>query len=110
MLRDCAHIQESDAEWKNKKNKRSGRPDDNFMLVFTVKHEAGALAEAINIIGKYGYNMRGLHSRPMKELMWQYYFYMEAEGDIRSKEGEAMLAELATVCDKLKLVGSYAVR
>ena len=26
MLRDCAHIQESDAEWKNKKNKRSGKP------------------------------------------------------------------------------------
>ena len=91
-------------------NKRAGRPDDNFMLVFTVKNEAGALAEAINIIGKYGYNMRGLHSRPMKELMWQYYFYMEAEGDIRSANGEAMMEELATVCDKLKLVGSYAVR
>jgi prephenate dehydratase len=80
------------------------------MLVFTVKHEAGALAEAINIIGKYGYNMRGLHSRPMKELMWQYYFYLEAEGDIRRADGEAMMAELSTVCDKLKLVGSYEVR
>ena len=91
-------------------NKRTGRPDDNFMLVFTVKHEAGALAEAINIIGKYGYNMRGLHSRPMKELMWQYYFYLEAEGDIRSADGEAMMAELSAVCDKLKLVGSYEVR
>ena len=91
-------------------NKRTGRPDDNFMLVFTVKHEAGARAEAINIIGKYGYNMRGLHSRPMKELMWQYYFYLEAEGDIRSADGEAMMAELSTVCDKLKLVGSYEVR
>ena len=91
-------------------NKRAGRPDDNFMLVFTVKHEAGALAEAINIIGKYGYNMRGLHSRPMKELMWQYYFYLEAEGDVRSENGKAMIKELETVCDKLKLVGSYAVK
>ena len=27
MLRDCAHIQESDAEYKNKKNARAGRPD-----------------------------------------------------------------------------------
>lgn len=91
-------------------NKRAGRPDDNFMLVFTVKHEAGALAEAINIIGKYGYNMRGLHSRPMKELMWQYYFYLEAEGDVRTPNGEAMMAELRVICDKLKLVGSYAVK
>ena len=91
-------------------NKRTGRPDDNFMLVFTVKHEAGALAEAINIIGKHGYNMRGLHSRPMKELMWQYYFYLEAEGDIRNENGTAMIEELKNVCDKLKLVGSYALQ
>jgi chorismate mutase/prephenate dehydratase len=46
----------------------------------------------------------------MKELMWQYYFYLEAEGDIRSADGEAMMAELSGVCDKLKLVGSYEVR
>ena len=26
MLRDCAHIQESDAEWKSRKSKRSGGP------------------------------------------------------------------------------------
>jgi chorismate mutase/prephenate dehydratase len=46
----------------------------------------------------------------MKELMWQYYFYLEAEGDVRSENGKAMIKELETVCDKLKLVGSYAVR
>ena len=110
-LNVLAHgINESNMNTTRFATKRTGRPDDNFMLVFTVKHEAGALAEAINIIGKYGYNMRGLHSRPMRELMWQYYFYLEAEGDIRSADGEAMMAELSSVCDKLKLVGSYAVR
>ncbi|MGN1094992.1 MAG: bifunctional chorismate mutase/prephenate dehydratase [Eubacteriales bacterium] len=91
-------------------SRRTGRPDDNFMLVFTVKNEAGSLAEAINIIGKYGYNMRNLHSRPMKSLMWQYYFYVEAEGDIRNANGENMMRELLTICDKLKLVGSYSVK
>ena len=91
-------------------SKRDGRPDDNFMLVFTVKNEAGALAKAMDIIGKYGYNMRGLHSRPMKSLMWQYYFYLEAEGDIRTEKGKKMMEELKAVCDKLKLVGSYAVK
>ena len=84
--------------------------DDCFFLVFTVKNQAGALAEAINIIGRYGFNMRGLHSRPMKTLVWQYYFYLECEGNVRSERGERMLADLSGVCDKLKIVGSYPAR
>lgn len=84
------------------------REDDLFFLVFTVKNQAGALAEAINIIGRYGFNMRGLHSRPMKTLVWQYYFYLECEGNIRGENGQAMMAALSGVCDKLRLVGSYA--
>ena len=40
--------------------------NEKFILVFTVKNEAGALAKIIHIIGKYGYNMINLRSRPMK--------------------------------------------
>ena len=53
-------------------------------MMFTVKNEAGALAKTIDIIGAHGFNMCNLHSRPMKELLWSYYFYVEAEGDISS--------------------------
>ncbi len=77
------------------------------ILLFTVRNEAGALARAIDIIGKHGFNMRTLRSRPMKELLWQYYFYVEAEGNIYTDEGEAMLLELRRYCDKLKPVGTY---
>ena len=82
--------------------------NERFILVFTVKNEAGALAEIVHIIGKYGYNMSNLRSRPMKELLWQYYFFVEGEGNINTEKGEAMLKELADSCDKLKVVGSYS--
>ena len=78
------------------------------IILFTVKNEAGALAKALDIIGKHGFNMRTLRSRPMKELMWQYYFYIEAEGNANSKEGRRMLEDLEEFCDRLKIVGSYA--
>jgi len=86
------------------------REDDCFFMTFTVKNQAGALAKAIRIIGDYGFNMRGLHSRPMRSLVWQYYFYLECEGNVRSPKGQKMLEELQTVCDQLKVVGSYSCR
>lgn len=77
------------------------------ILMFTVRNEAGALARVIGIIGRYGYNMRCLRSRPMKELSWQYYFYVEAEGDLGSENGRRMMAELAPSCDRLRMLGSF---
>ena len=77
------------------------------IILFTVRNEAGALAKAIDIIGKHGFNMRTLRSRPMKELMWQYYFYVEAEGNIHTADGIAMMSELSQYCDRLKSVGTY---
>ncbi len=78
-----------------------------FILVFTVLNEAGSLAKALDIIGKFGFNLRTLRSRPMKNLMWKYYFYVEAEGNVDSSEGKAMLAALGQLCDKLKVSGTY---
>lgn len=78
------------------------------VLMFTVKHEAGSLANAISIIGKYGYNMSALRSRPLKKHSWQYYFYIEIDGLTDTPQGKLMLDELGKVCDKLKVAGTFA--
>ena len=83
------------------------REDESFILVFTVRNEAGSLAQTLNIIGAHGFNMRSLRSRPMKELQWNYFFYIEAEGSIYNENGQDMLRELSAICAKLRLVGTY---
>ena len=80
----------------------------NSVLMFSVKNEAGALANAISIIGKYGYNMTALRSRPLKKHSWQYYFYTEIDGTTETEDGKMMLEELNKVCDKLKVAGTFA--
>ena len=95
------------AVFSNAKNEYHNSKKSNFLLMFTVKNAAGALARAISIIGEHGFNMKVLRSHPMKTLAWQYYFYIEAEGSPEGETGERMLAELSEVCDKLKVVGSY---
>ena len=78
-----------------------------FLLLFTVKDEAGGLAKAVNIISAYNFNMRVLRSRPMKDLPWHYYFYVEAEGDDASENGQRMIAALRGACPIVKVVGRY---
>ena len=80
----------------------------NSVLMFTVKHEAGSLANALSIIGKYGYNMTALRSRPLKKHSWQYYFYVEIDGSTDTIEGKQMLSDLSQVCDELKVAGTFA--
>ena len=78
------------------------------VLMFTVKHEAGSLANAISIIGKYGYNMTALRSRPLKKHSWQYYFYIEIDSTVDTDNGVKMMNELSKVCDRLKVAGTFA--
>ena len=94
---------------QNRPESKGKREDENFILVFTVQNEAGALAQTLNIIGAHGYNMRNLRSRPMKDLQWNYYFYIEAEGNINTQNGRDMLHELSAICAKLRLVGTFYV-
>ena len=95
---------------QNKPSPSKLREDENFILVFTVQNKAGALAQTLNILGAHGYNMRSLRSRPMKNLEWQYFFYIEAEGNINSENGKALLKELSAICARLKLAGTYFVK
>ena len=88
-------------------NHEAASAENTFILLFTVKHEAGALAKAINVISEHGFNMKALRSHPMKGSAWHYYFYVEAEGDEDSDEAREMLAELSKHCDMLKVAGHY---
>ena len=89
--------------------KNIGASKKNFVIVFTVKNVAGALAKCLDIIGAHGFNMRNLRSRPMKDLMWTYYFFCEIEGDLESDEAKNMFVALNTFCDRLKIVGNYII-
>ena len=80
------------------------REGERLILLFTVLDRSGALLEALKIIAAYGFNMKSLHSRPLKDKAWQYYFYAEAEG---KGDEDAMLRELADCCSNAKIAGRY---
>lgn len=87
--------------------KKAENHDGRFVMLFTVKNEAGSLGNAISIIGENGFNLRAMKSRPTKELVWDYYFYVEGEGNINSPQGKKMLNKLKKICSNLKVAGSF---
>ncbi len=87
--------------------KQPSNEENHFIMLFTVNNEAGALGKAISIIGDNGFNLKALKSRPTKELIWNYYFYAEGEGNINSDKGNKMLHELSKKCSELKVIGSF---
>ena len=86
---------------KTAADKRDG---EHLILLFAVGDRSGALAEALQIIARYGYNMKSLHSRPLKDKPWQYYFYVEAEG---AGEEIRLLTELKKCCAEAKIAGRF---
>lgn len=90
------------------RTQKSENPQDNhFILLFTVKNEAGSLGRAISVIGSHGFNLQALKSRPARDLIWSYYFYAEGEGNIGSEQGKTMLDELRTCCDEVRVIASF---
>ncbi len=108
----ASHINESNTNTTrfavfSRSNKAIADTDNRFIMLFTVKNAAGSLGRAISVIGQHGFNLRALKSRPTKELVWDYFFYVEGEGNINSWQGKAMLEELEKCCAHLKVIGRY---
>ena len=72
-----------------------------------MNNEAGALAKAVTTIGMNGFNLKAIRSRPARQLAWNYYFYIEGEGDITSNAGKRMVSELQWSCDVIRVLGNY---
>ncbi|KFM14593.1 P-protein [Marine Group I thaumarchaeote SCGC AAA799-O18] len=76
-------------------------------IIFSVKHEAGALYQIIKEFTECGINLTKIESRPNKDTPWEYNFYVDYEGyqhDVQEKE---MLQRIKGNCTFLKILGSY---
>lgn len=76
---------------------------DRFCLLFTLRHEAGRLARAMETIARLGYNMECIKSRPLPRMAWEYYFYTELVGE----PTEELLGALKADCHTVRLLGRY---
>lgn len=89
--------------------RRCGRPtgDDKTSLLFSVRHEAGALYRALAALKEQGLNMTKIESRPNKRKAWEYYFFVDFVGHAEEPRVRRALEKLGRHCAMLTVLGSY---
>jgi chorismate mutase/prephenate dehydratase len=86
-----------------------GRPTgkDKTGLVFSVRHEAGALHRALGVLADRGLNMTRIESRPVKRQAWQYVFFVDVQGHEADPPVQAAIEDLRHHAPFLKVLGSW---
>lgn len=90
-------------------SKKLIKEGNRFNLLFTLNHDAGQLAKIMQVIGNMGFNMESIKSRPLYNLAWQYYFYVEIVGDLKDAKTTELLEKLKENCKELKVLGAYSL-
>jgi chorismate mutase/prephenate dehydratase len=83
----------------------SGR--DKTFVLFSTKHEPGALLSALQPLQEKQLNMTLIESRPNRVTAWEYLFFIEFVGHRDEPHVRAALDELRQQCLHVKVLGSY---
>jgi len=80
---------------------------DKTSVMFSLKHNIGALFHALKPFADYNINLTKIESRPHKKIPWEYLFFLDMEGHTEDENIRHALQEFTKVCSDFKLLGSY---
>ncbi len=80
---------------------------DRTTILFSIKDKVGALHSMLTPFYKNNINLTKIESRPSKQKMWDYYFFVDFEGHRQDQRVKKALDSLEGMCKYLKIVGSY---
>lgn len=91
----------------NAPSSRLGKRRDKTSFVFSLQDKPGALQDALEPFSKRGINMNKIESRPSRQKLWDYYFFVDIIGHYEDAEVQEALEELKVTCPMVKCLGSY---
>jgi len=91
----------------NKSTKETEK--DKTSIIFSIKHESGALYKIIKNFYEKNVNLTKIESRPKKEISWEYNFYVDFEGHQNNPKILELLTKLKEETSFMKILGSYKI-
>lgn len=83
--------------------------DTRVSLMLTLPHVVGSLYGSLAVFADYGVNMTEIHSRPLRDMPWNYCFYIDFDGNLLNKDTRALIYQLMQECSYVRILGSYPV-
>lgn len=80
---------------------------DKTSIIFSVKHEAGALFNILKEFNDFKVNLTKIESRPNKSAPWEYNFYMDFDGTKEDPTIREILEKIRQRTVFMKVLGSY---
>ena len=82
---------------------------DRTSLVMSAENKPGAVHALLTPLARHGVSMTRIESRPSKNRLWEYVFFIDVEGHRTDAAVAQALAELKDKAPFLKVLGSYPV-
>ena len=80
---------------------------DKTSLIMSARNRTGALHDLLAPLADAGVSMTRLESRPARQALWEYVFYVDVLGHAQDESLKAALAALEPRAAFLKVLGSY---
>jgi len=80
---------------------------DKTSLVFSTRHERGALKHVLEIFEEQGVNLTRIESRPAPDKLWEYVFFTDLEGHRSDPAIARAIERLSEMSAMVRLLGSY---
>ncbi len=82
---------------------------DKTSLVLSTKNRPGAVHDLLTPLAQHGVSMTKFESRPSKNTVWEYVFFIDIEGHRDDAIVSKAMDELKTRTSFMKVLGSYPV-
>ena len=81
--------------------------EDKTSLLVSVNNKPGSLYAMLKPMAEHGISMTRIESRPSRQAMWEYVFYIDVDGHRDDADVAAVLTALEKEAFAVKILGSY---
>jgi chorismate mutase/prephenate dehydratase len=76
-------------------------------LIFSTRHEQGALVRCLNVLSELGLNLTKLESRPRPSSPFEYLFYVDFDGNLQTEPVQRAIERMRAHTNYMKVLGCY---